>query len=167
MDSRHLSKPLPIVLISYKHLPKTTFGSVYCITLALIAVNISFTTNQIRIRDSVVGIVYSRRIGQSAVRIFREKECFLFFKTSDLPLGPSSLLFYGYRCSFPGIKREIDKSLPSTAAVKSEWNCSPYTHSWLGQGLYFFTCSLLRDVNYDNNMYVLLYRYVTLLRAPL
>jgi hypothetical protein len=39
--------------------------------------------------------------------------------------GPSSLVFNGYRGSFPGVKRpqrEVDHSSPSSAVVRNEWS---------------------------------------------
>lgn len=46
---------------------------------------------------------------------------------SDYLLGPSSLLFNEYGCSFLAVKRsgrEFDPSCPSIAEVKNDWSCS-------------------------------------------
>jgi hypothetical protein len=50
---------------------------------------------------------------------------FLRQKGPVLHWGPQILLFTGYRCYFPGIKRpglDVDRSPPSNAEVKNEWS---------------------------------------------
>ena len=54
----------------------------------------------------------------------------LFFSPPKIPdrfWGPPSLLFNGYRGSFPGVKlpmRDVDHLRPSGAKTESEWSCT-------------------------------------------
>jgi hypothetical protein len=46
---------------------------------------------------------------------------------SDRPWGPPSLLYHGYRCSFPRVKRPgrgVGHSPVSSAELKNEWSCT-------------------------------------------
>jgi hypothetical protein len=65
-------------------------------------------------RESVVETANRPRAGRLGVRIPAEEEIFLSFKTSRSALhGTTTLLFSGYRRSFPGVKRsepEVDHS---------------------------------------------------------
>jgi hypothetical protein len=48
-------------------------------------------------------------------------------KRPDHLWGPPNLLFSGYWCSFPELKRmgrDVDHSTPSSARVKNEWICT-------------------------------------------
>ena len=90
-------------------------------------------------RNSIVHIVTKLRIGPFAVRIPAEVIYFVFPSTSRPARGQTSLLFNGYRDSFPGPrwpKREVHKSSLSRYEVTSEWSYTstrPYTVSWREQ----------------------------------
>jgi hypothetical protein len=59
-----------------------------------------------------------------------------FTARPDRPWGPPSLLYNGYRVSFPEVKRPgrgVDHSLPSSAEVKESvelYFCFPSVPSW-------------------------------------
>jgi hypothetical protein len=71
---------------------------------------------------------------------------------SDRPWGPPSLLYEGYRVSFPGLKRPwrgVNHPLPSSAKVKERVELYNYSHSgpsWLLPGrtlLYMYTIKVM------------------------
>jgi hypothetical protein len=92
-----------------------------------------------RNRDSSVGIATGYRLdGRSSIpgrdKIFSSPQ------RPDRLWGPPSLLFNGYRGSFPGVKQpgpEADHSPPSSTEVKNCGAVSPLPHmsSWYGAKL--------------------------------
>jgi hypothetical protein len=71
-----------------------------------------------------VGLVTRLRAGRYWVPIPADA------KSTHRLWGPPSLLFKGYRCSFPGVKRpgiEVNQLFPSRVEVHNKWsyNCTP------------------------------------------
>lgn len=68
----------------------------------------------------------------------------------DRPWGPPSILFNGFRVSYPEIKRperDVVLSPPSSTDVSSKYLYSPYTPSWRRHGQLY----VLPFVKYKNN----------------
>jgi hypothetical protein len=93
-------------------------------------------------RDSVVGIATVRGSNPGGGKIFRSRP--------ERPWGPPSLLYNGYRVSFPGVKRPgrgVDHSPPSSDRVKERvelYLYSPSGPSWPVLGriyLYLLECA--------------------------
>jgi hypothetical protein len=84
-------------------------------------------------RDSIVGV--ATRYGL-AVRGSNPVGGEIFCTCPDRPWGPRSLLYSGYRVSFPGVKqpgRGVDHTPPSSAVVKERvdlYLCSLSGSSW-------------------------------------
>jgi hypothetical protein len=71
----------------------------------------------------------------------------LLYTSPDMPWGPPSLLYKGYRSSFPGVKRVgrgVYHPLPSSTEVKNEGRCTPTSplclHGMLQSDLYLCLC---------------------------
>jgi hypothetical protein len=85
-------------------------------------------------RDSSVGIATTLPAGRSGDRIPVGGE--IFSTRLDRPWGPPSLLYNGYRVSFPVVKRPgrvVDHQPPSSARVKERvelYLYSPSGPSW-------------------------------------
>jgi hypothetical protein len=100
-------------------------------------------------RDSSVGI--ATRYGLDGPGI-ESKWGRVFRSRPDRPWGPLSLLYNGYRVSFPGVKRPgrgVDHPPPSSARVKERvelYVYSPSGPSWpvLGKTIPLPSCSLVR-----------------------
>jgi len=86
------------------------------------------------VHDISVGITHSLRVGLSRDRIAVRGK--IFDTRPDLPWGPPSLLYNGYRVSFPGVKRServVDHPPPFSAEVKERvelYLYSPSGSSW-------------------------------------
>jgi hypothetical protein len=90
-------------------------------------------------RDSVVGI--ATRYGLDGPEIESRWGASIFRTSPDRPWGPPSLLYKGYRVSFPGIKRPgrgVDHPPPYSAEVKERVEL--YLYSSSGD---FMACSRL------------------------
>jgi hypothetical protein len=80
----------------------------------------------------------------------------IFRSRPDWPWGPPSLLYNGYRVSFPGVKRRgrgFNHPPPSSARVKERvklYLYSPSGPSWpvLGRTLPFYV-AILREMRYE------------------
>jgi hypothetical protein len=95
--------------------------------------------------ESVVDIMTRLQTGRSGVRIPAKGRVFLYPKRAYRPWDPPSLIYNGYRCSFPGVKRpgdDVDHSPAASVEVKNErsYTSTPTCMlSWRGQGqLYCF-----------------------------
>jgi hypothetical protein len=69
-----------------------------------------------------------KKPGQAKKKSWEEQKYFFSKKSSDPLWGPPSLVFNGYRCSFPRLKlpkREADHSPPSSAQVKNNGAIPP------------------------------------------
>lgn len=80
------------------------------------------------IRNSKASGLRSQRAGM--VRGSNPDKVKIFFSSSSRPdrlWDPLRLLFNGWRCSFPRVKRlgrEADHSSPSSAEIKNLWSCT-------------------------------------------
>jgi hypothetical protein len=77
--------------------------------------------------DSSVDVLTRLGAWRSGLESWQGQQIFLFHTTSIPVLGPTSLIFSGYRGSFLAVKRsrrEFDHSSPSGTEVKNEWRCN-------------------------------------------
>jgi hypothetical protein len=87
--------------------------------------------------DSSVGVATCYGLDCSGI----ELRCgaYIFLSPPDLPWGPPSLLYNGYRVSLPGVKRsgrDFNHPPPSSAEVREVevYLCSPSVLSWHVRG---------------------------------
>ena len=74
---------------------------------------------------SVVGIQTRHGLEGPGIEFRQRNQIFLFSQTTTPALSPHSLIFNGYRRSFPEVKRpksEADHSPPSSAEGKNKWS---------------------------------------------